>query len=51
MRPILDLTPDMIVRTGPKVIAHEVESKRARKAHADSAVKSIRADPMWRAVG
>jgi hypothetical protein len=51
MTPVLDLTPDMIVRTGPKVIAHEVESKRARKAHADSAVRRIRADPLRRAVG
>lgn len=43
------LTADMIVRRGEVVIAAEVESLRAKKAHARAALKSIHNDPLWRA--
>ena len=46
---VLELTPDMIVREGHKVIASEVESARSRQAYARAAVKRMRADPLRRA--
>jgi hypothetical protein len=47
MEPLL-LCPEMMVRPGVRVIAHEVASRRARRAFARSAVKHMRGDPLRR---
>jgi hypothetical protein len=39
----LDLTPDMIVTPGERVVARRVESQRAKRVHADAAVVRLRA--------
>lgn len=44
---VLDLTPDMIVRHGYKVIASEVESERSRAAHSRARRKAIRNDRLF----
>ncbi len=49
MKKTLDLTPNMIVRDGRKVIAHEVASRRARIAYARRRTAEIHADPLYRA--
>lgn len=46
---VLQLTTDMIIREGRKVIAAEVESERSRKAHARRAVARLQTDPLRRA--
>lgn len=50
MNNCLELTPDMIVRPGHRVIASEVESRRARASCARASVKRIQSDPLRRRV-
>jgi hypothetical protein len=43
---VLELTPDMMVRHGDKVIASRVESQRARDAHARRVHRQFLNDPV-----
>lgn len=47
--PPLQLTESMIVCTGDRNIVRKAESRRAKAAAANAAVKRLRADPLRRA--